>query len=79
MNGIGPLSKWVDNHIFFHLPHQHLVTYSNQHYSWSQTVTKNGGRIHEASHIWYKGDTMPDGRLEEFDEDMAAYTLQEPL
>ena len=31
----------------------------------------NGGQIHEGSRIWYKGDTMPDGCPEEFDEDMA--------
>ena len=71
-NRIGPLSKWVDDHIFFYLPRQHLETYNNQRRSWSQMVTKNGGRIHEASRIWYKGDAMPDRRLEEFDEDMAA-------
>ena len=71
-NGIGPLSKWVDDHIFFHLPRQYLETYNIQHHSWSQTVAKNGGRIHEASRIWYKGNTMPDGRPEEFDEDMVA-------
>ena len=71
-NRIGPLSKWVDNHIFFHLPRQHLKKCNDQRCSWSQTVAKNGGRIHEASRIWYKGDTMPDGHLEEFDEDMAA-------
>ena len=70
-NGIGPLSKWVDDHIFFRVPHCHLNTYNNQRLSWSQLVTSNGGRIHEGSRIWYKGDTMPDGRPEEFDEDMA--------
>ena len=70
-NGIGPLSKWVDDHIFFRIPRCHLNTYNNQRLSWSQLVASNGGRIHEGSRIWYKGDTMPDGRPEEFDEDMA--------
>ena len=42
-NGIGPLSKWVNDHIFFCLPRQHLQKYNDQRYSWSQTVTKNGG------------------------------------
>ena len=69
-NGVGPLSKWVDDHIFFRLPHQHLEAYNTKRHSWCQTVAKNGGRIHEGSHIWYKGDAMPDGHLEEFDEDM---------
>ena len=71
-NGMGPLSKWVDNHIFFQIPHQHLNSYNNQHLSWSQAITVNGGQIHEGSHIWYRGDVMPDGHPEEFDEDMAS-------
>ena len=70
VNGVSPLSKWVDDHIFFHLPHQHLEAYNAKCHSWSQTVAKNGGRIHEGSRIWYEGDAMPDGCLEEFDKDM---------
>ena len=70
-NGIGPLLKWVDDHIFFRIPRGHLNTYNNQCRSWNQLVMSNGGQIHESSHIWYKGDTMPDGCPEEFDEDMA--------
>ena len=26
--GIGPLSKWVNDYIFFHIPHQHLDLYN---------------------------------------------------
>ena len=70
-NGIGPLSKWVDDHIFFRIPRLYLDAYNNQRLSWHQLVTANGGRIHEGSRIWYKGETMPNGRSEEFDEDMA--------
>jgi len=70
-NGIGPISKGVDDHIFFRIPCCHLDTYNGQCHSWCQLVTSNGGQIHEGSCIWYKGDTMPDGCLEEFDEDMA--------
>ena len=69
-NGIGPVSKWVDDHIFFCIPRPHLATYNAQRQSWHRTVTDNGGRIHEGSRIWYRGDAMPDGRPEEFDEDM---------
>ena len=69
-NGIGPLSKWVDDHIFFRLPQQHLEAYNSQHHIWSQTISKHGGRTHEGSRIWYRGDTMPDGCSEEYDEDM---------
>lgn len=71
-NGIGPLSKWVDDHIFFRIPRSCLSVYNAQRQSWHQLVKTNGGRLHEGSRIWYRGDTMPDGRPEEFDEDMAS-------
>jgi hypothetical protein len=70
-NGMGPISKWVDDHIFFRIRRCHLDMYNSQRRSWNQTVASNGGRIHEGSRIWYKGNTMPNGRPEEFDEDMA--------
>ena len=69
-SGIGPVSKWVDDHIFFRIPRPHLIAYNAQRQSWHKTVTDNGGRIHEGSRLWYRGDVMPDGRPEEFDEDM---------
>jgi len=71
-NGIGPVSKWVDDHIFFRIRRCHLHTYNNQRHSWGQVIDSNGGRIHEGSRIWYRGDTMPNGHPEEFDEDMAS-------
>jgi len=70
VNGIGPLSKWVDNHIFFCIPHHHLLDYNAQCKSWRQTVMDNSGQIHEGSCLWFRGNTMPDGWPEEFDEDM---------
>ena len=70
-NGIGPLSKWVDDHIFFRIPRPHLATYNAQCQAWHNTVKDNGGQIHKGSRLWYRGDVMPDGRLEEFDEDMS--------
>jgi hypothetical protein len=69
--GIGPVSKWVDDHIFFRIPSPHLFAYNTQRLSWHKKVMANGGRIHEGSRLWYRGDVMPDGRPEEFDEDMS--------
>jgi len=69
-HGIGLVSKWVDDHIFFRIPCPQLAEYNAHRLSWHQMVTANGGQIHEGSHLWYRGDTMPDGRAEEFDEDM---------
>jgi hypothetical protein len=36
--GIGPVSKWVDDHIFFRIPRQHLQEYNNQRQKWSATI-----------------------------------------
>ena len=70
-NGIGSVSKWVDDHIFFHILCPHLAIYNAQCQAWHNTVRDNGGQIHEDSCLWYRGDLMPDGRPEEFDEDMS--------
>jgi hypothetical protein len=71
VNRIGSLSKWVDNNIFFCIPCHHLPAYNTQCQSWHQTVMDNHGQIHKGSHLWFRGDTIPDGRPEEFNEDMA--------
>ena len=42
-NGIGPLSKWVNDHIFFQIPGLHLDAYNSQRLTWRQLVTANGG------------------------------------
>ena len=67
--GIGPLSKWVDDHIFFRIKKQYLTEYNNLRANWHQAIISNGGRRQEGSRIWFCGNTMEDGRLEEFDED----------
>jgi hypothetical protein len=29
-SGLGPISKWVDDHVFFRLPRKHLTQYNHQ-------------------------------------------------
>ena len=67
--GIGPISKWVDDHIFFRIQKQHLAEYNGKRSQWHQNILSNGGRRQEGSRIWFCGNTMEDGRSEEFDED----------
>jgi hypothetical protein len=71
-NGIGPLSKWVDDHIFFRIQCTELGSYNGERIRWREEIIKNGGRIQDGSRIWYCGKAMPDGRHEEFDEDCTA-------
>ena len=70
--GIGPLSKWVDDHIFFRIKKEYLANYNAHRQRQHLLITQNGGRQLIGSRIWYRGDTMEDGRAEEFDEDNSA-------
>jgi len=72
-NGIGPLSKWVDDHIFFRVRRAYLESYNANRARWKHEIEENGGWVHDGSRIWYRGKVMPNGRHEEFDEDCSAY------
>jgi hypothetical protein len=69
--GIGPISKWVDDHIFFRIPVEHRTTYNIQRQRWHGIIMQNGGRHQSGSRLWYQGESMPDGSPAEFDEDAA--------
>ena len=68
-NGLGPLSKWVDDHIFFRIRCEYLSSYNLQRQQWHQTIMANGGQKQRGSRLWYEGEMLPDGSLAEFDED----------
>ena len=68
-NGMGPISKWVDDHIFFRIPRQHLPAYNSSRAQWSHEIQLHGGRQQEGGRLWYKGKDLPSGHPEEFDED----------
>jgi hypothetical protein len=74
--GIGPVTKWVDDHVFFHIPRQHLNAYNQYRHKWHERVISNGGRHHEGGHIWFGGSPLPDGCIEEFDENFT-FPLQD--
>ena len=80
-NGIGPLSKWVDDHIFFRIPRQHLAAYNISRAQWSREIHTHGGRQQEGGRIWFRGKNLPDDHPEEFDEDcsMPFQNLAGPL
>jgi hypothetical protein len=68
-NGIGPLSKWVDDHIFFRIPRQSLPAYNAERARWSKEILHHGGCQQEGGRLWYRGNDLPDGSPSEFDED----------
>ena len=71
-NGIGPVAKWVDDHIFFRVPREHLPSYNARRAQWSHEITQQGGRRQEGGRLWYEGKILPDGSPEQFDEDCSA-------
>ncbi|GLB39889.1 putative tyrosine recombinase [Lyophyllum shimeji] len=70
--GIGPVSKWVDDHIFFRMLRRYLNEYNGRRRAWAQEIAQSGGEQQDGGRLWYKGKSMPDGRPEEFDEDCTA-------
>ena len=70
--GIGPASRLVDNHIFFHVPGEHHIAYNIRCHFWHDTIMHNGGCHLSGSWFWYQGECMLDSRPAEFDEDAAS-------
>lgn len=68
-SGIGPLSKWVDDHIFFRFPKEYLSEYNQRRRRWHSDIIANGGQLQHGSRLWYRGETLPNGKSAEFDED----------
>ena len=56
-NSIGPLSKWVDNHIFFRIPRLSLSDYNAKRAVWCSEIQADGGRRQDAQPhmVWGKG------------------------
>ncbi len=75
-NGIGPLAKWVDDHLFFRVPRKLLPEYNAQRADWHREILSHGGRRQDGGRLWYRGKNLPDGSPEEFDEDCST-TLQD--
>lgn len=67
--GMGPVSKWVDDHLFARILREYLPEYNRRRAAAHQRIEANGGRRQDGSRLWYAGTTLPDGRIEEFDND----------
>ena len=67
--GIGPISKWVDDHIFFCILAEYHTAYNLRRQHWHGIILQNGGRHQSGSRLWYKGESMPNDSPAEFDED----------
>ncbi len=68
--GIGPIIKWVDDRVFFHIPKASLADFNALRTQLHTQIVHNGDRHHDGGRWWYHAGDLPDGRVIECDEDM---------
>ena len=66
--GILPISKWVDDHIFFRIRREHQARYNQTRATWKKEIARLGPN-QSGGRLWYGGSVLEDGTLEQFDED----------
>ena len=69
--GIGPTCKWVDDQTFIRIPRNHLPEYNQTRANLRKAIIAAGGWKQQGGRLWTGRGPMPDGRVEEFDEDMS--------
>lgn len=69
--GVSPLSKWVDDHLFFRILLKYLDRYNEQRALWAKGISDNGGLRITGGRKWYCGTHLPDDTSEEYDENCA--------
>jgi hypothetical protein len=68
--GIGPLDKWVDDHVFFRVRRAHLANYNNSQAAWNLDI-QNSGPIRQSGSrlVWYPGKDHMNSTADELNED----------
>jgi hypothetical protein len=67
--GMGPISKWSDDHFFTRIRREHLVEFNERRAATHQRIRSIGGRQTHGGRLWFAGGVLPSDFLEEFDED----------
>ncbi|KAF5373365.1 hypothetical protein D9757_009741 [Collybiopsis confluens] len=67
--GLGPVTKWVDDHLWLRILRVHLDEYNKLRKELQERVRQSGGVIHNKGRLLYRGHTLPSGQQEEFDDD----------
>ena len=69
--GIGPIKKWVDDHLFFRVQRAHLFQYNALRRTWHGTIKLKGRQL-MGGHIWFEGLSRGGRVSDEFSEDCTA-------
>jgi hypothetical protein len=67
--GIGPILRWVDDHLFIRIPRSSLREYNQLRRNTASRIESLGGPKSKGGRSWFAGATLPDDQIEEFDED----------
>ena len=74
--GVGPILRWVDDHLFLKIPKSKLTDYNQHQENVANRIISFGGFITRGGHSWFAGAPLPCGSIEEFDEDYT-FSLQD--
>jgi hypothetical protein len=77
-SGLGPVTKWVDDHFWLRILKCHLEQYNSLRSQLRERVNAAGGIIHRRGRLLYQGHTLSSGEREEFDDDFT-FPLQDLL
>ncbi|KAF5320261.1 hypothetical protein D9611_011256 [Ephemerocybe angulata] len=66
--GMGPITKWADDHIFFHVRQRYLDRFNALHERWRLAVVGNGGERRGKGRVWFQGEVLVDGERAELFE-----------
>lgn len=67
---IRPILKWVNDHVFFCVPIHHIPAYNNLRCKWRTSTLEHRDKHHTEGWIWYRRCMLPDGSIEEFNNNM---------
>ncbi|RXW15240.1 hypothetical protein EST38_g10612 [Candolleomyces aberdarensis] len=67
--GMGPVTKWVDDFVFFRVRREFLGDFNRTRGDWSRLVGTVGGMRQARGRIWYEGGCWPGGEVVELFED----------
>lgn len=72
MHDMRPVSKWVDDHIFFRVKKEYVSSYNKMREECRKDIKKEGGKMQKEGQIWYQEKKDSDDKAEEYNEDMSS-------
>ena len=67
---MGPITRWVDDHLFFHVKREFLDSYNQIRALGAEGIGKFGGPVTKGGCTWFASSALPNGEIEEFDKEI---------